>query len=522
MYIGHIIEDMGRHKNLGCGPGHYFRALEGQHMSGVDVVLHQLIPGINENKNTGYVSYLEMDERLNHYVLAKLASSAAHIEPKKKGRAMCEIFGAFGWAEDTEFMKFLADHFLVRGINYYVPHAFSPKENDTDCPPNFYNSGKNPQYKYFRLIMEYMNRMCELTQGAVHVPTCAVIYDAEASWVTKDYCDNKDICKVLYDAQLDYDIFPLDSLDSISDDGHVNGEYYPVIILPYSAYYNKDVLEKLKRLSACIICVGEKQIDGFTNVALSELVSYMEKYRDISVSDECRFLRYAHYSRGDEQMYFLSNEDVKAYSTTVTLNGFTGGRYTVYDAFENKAVTRESNDGKISLTLAPNNLVVLFVNSDFCGGDGFLHSEYVCGEVRELCPTWEIEVCRERDLPSYRHYRTADTLDNITGPDGLCDFTGNMRYKAKVQLEKSARMMLDLGAVGQTAEVKLNGKAVGVRIYAPYRFDITDFVCDGENELEIVVANTCVFEQRKDDVFSKYMLIKPSGLLGPVRTVTMP
>ena len=520
MYIGHIIEDVSRHKNLGCGPGHYFRALEGQHMSGVDVVLHQLIPGLNEVTNTGYVSYLEMDEKLNHYVLAKLASSSAHIEPKKKGRSMCEIFGAFGWAEDTEFMKFLADHFIVRGINYFVPHAFSPKENDTDCPPNFYNSGKNPQYKYFRLIMEYMNRMCELTQGALHVPTCAVIYDAEASWATKDYCDNKDICKVLYDAQLDYDIFPLDFIDSISDDGYVNGEYYPVIILPYSAYYNAAALKKLERLSSRMICVGEKGMDGFANVALSELASYMEKYRDVSLSEEHKFLRYAHYSRGGEQMYFLSNEDVVTISTTLTPNGFAGGKYTLYDAFENKAVTRESADGKIPLTLAPYNLVVLFTSSDFDGCDGNMASEPICGEVRELCPTWSIEVCREKELPCYKLWRTTDELCNVTAGDALYDFTGNMRYTAKVSLEKASRTVLDLGSVGQTAEVKVNGKPAGVRIYAPYRFDITDLVCDGENELEITVANTCVFEQR--DIFSKFMLIRPSGLLGPVRVVSMP
>lgn len=34
-----------------------------------------------------------------HYALAKLASSAAHLDPVKKGRAMCEAFGAYGWNE---------------------------------------------------------------------------------------------------------------------------------------------------------------------------------------------------------------------------------------------------------------------------------------------------------------------------------------------------------------------------------------------------------------------------------------
>ncbi|MBQ3179739.1 MAG: hypothetical protein IJB55_00070, partial [Firmicutes bacterium] len=58
MYIGHVIEDAGAHRTTGYGAGHYFRALEGQHMSGVDIVLHQILPGLTEVSNTGLVSYV--------------------------------------------------------------------------------------------------------------------------------------------------------------------------------------------------------------------------------------------------------------------------------------------------------------------------------------------------------------------------------------------------------------------------------------------------------------------------------
>jgi beta-galactosidase/beta-glucuronidase len=95
------------------------------------------------------------------------------------------------------------------------------------------------------------------------------------------------------------------------------------------------------------------------------------------------------------------------------------------------------------------------------------------------------------------------------------DFTGNIRYTASVTLDPSEHTILDLGSVGQTAEVTVNGKHVGTRIFAPYRFDLSGSVIKGENTIEITVANTCVHEQR--DAFSRYMLIKPSGLLGPVR-----
>ena len=514
MLIGHVVEDVGSHKKSGKGAGHYFRALEGQHMSGVDVVLQQLIPGLTESTNTGSVSYREMDNKLNHYILGKLASSAAHIEPKKQGRAMCEIFGAFGWAEDTEFMKYLADHFLVRGINYFVPHAFSPKENDTDCPPNFYNSGKNPQFKYFGMLMEYLNRMSALTHGAVHVPTCAVIYDAEASWATRDYLDNKDICKALYDAQLDYDLVPFDRLDSISEEGMISGEHYPVIILPYSAYISKDNLCKLERLKDRVVCVGSGTVGGFEHITVDELISYMEQYRDVVLEGETKFLRYAHYDRNGEQCYMLSNEDVTPVTTVMSVRDFKGGDYLLWDAFENKTVRRHSRDGRIPLTVEPNNLIVLFINSGLGSEEGKLICEPTVFS-EELTPEWKIEICREQELPNYKLYKTTSRLVSITGPDELPDFTGNMRYTAKLTLDAQKHNVIDLGCVGQTAEVRLNGKHVGTRIYAPYRFDISEAVIDGENEIEITVANTCTFEQR--DQFSKFMLIKPSGLLGPVR-----
>ena len=195
------------------------------------------------------------------------------------------------------------------------------------------------------------------------------------------------------------------------------------------------------------------------------------------------------------------------------LRGFAGGEYVLWDAFENKAVRRHSGDGSINLTVAPNNLLVLFTNTGFIANDGKLICESdAVGE--ELKNEWKIELCCEKELPDYRTYKTVSELRSISAPDEMPGFTGNMRYTAKVQLDPEKHKMLDLGAVGQTAEVRLNGKYVGTRLFAPYRFDISEYVKAGENLLEITVANTCVYEQ--SDKFSRYMLIKPSGLLGPV------
>ena len=142
-HIGHVIEDKDSHARLGVGAGHYFRAVAGQDMAGVDIVINQLVPGIDR----GLYSYGrgQWDMEFFTYALAKLGSSAAHLDPKKGGRCMAEVFGAFGWHEGLREMTWIANHMLVRGVNYFVPHAFSMAPfPDPDCPPHFYAHGEDP------------------------------------------------------------------------------------------------------------------------------------------------------------------------------------------------------------------------------------------------------------------------------------------------------------------------------------------------------------------------------------------
>ena len=116
---------------------------------------NQMIPGQHVLDHAAPVAGKIVDPKFFHYTLAKLASSHSHIQPLKKNRAMCELFGAFGWAEGLPMMKYLVDHMLVCGITSFVPHAFSPKYQDADCHPHFYARGTNSQYPLFRELMLY-------------------------------------------------------------------------------------------------------------------------------------------------------------------------------------------------------------------------------------------------------------------------------------------------------------------------------------------------------------------------------
>lgn len=76
-------------------------------------------------------------------------------------------------------------------------------------------------------------------------------------------------------------------------------------------------------------------------------------------------------------------------------------------------------------------------------------------------------------------------------------FSGTGRYETEFtlsanQLTTNGRMILDLGAVGDIAEVELNGKPVGVAWMFPYRLDITGAAHSGKNKLVVLVTNQLV------------------------------
>ncbi|MBI2434394.1 MAG: hypothetical protein HYV26_16170, partial [Candidatus Hydrogenedentes bacterium] len=74
---------------------------------------------------------------------------------------------------------------------------------------------------------------------------------------------------------------------------------------------------------------------------------------------------------------------------------------------------------------------------------------------------------------------------------GLPHYSGGLVYKADLSLDKALPYaLLDLGHVRGTAEVKVNGKACGVRLWHPYQFDLSQALQTGNNTIEIRVFNT--------------------------------
>ena len=541
IYTGHVIEDNNTHTKTGFGAGHYFRAISGEHIPGVDVVLSQIIPGMTEYPHLGDVFHRYCDNKFFNYTLAKLAASAAHITPEAENRTMCEIFGAYGWAEGTKMMKWLTDFMLVRGINHFVPHAYSMKFPDTDCPPHFYAQGHNPQYRAFGVLMSYMNRMCHILNKSHRIANAAVLYQAEAEWSGAEFDYSESVGKVLYDNQIDYDILPIDAvINTAAESGKlkINRTEYKCFIVPHSTALPISIIKKLYELSQGGVhivyadgvpefsCEGE-DINEFISesetlrvVPTERLFGYMTEngFADIKCSDNGNennmFLRVMHAERnGDLYMFF--NEDIhKSIDTTVESKNFSG-EYIVYDGMKNTVKKGKCKDGKINISLEPYSSIIIFIGYESENVPMLLKSEQKT--IVELSGGFDLFLATEEEYPEFKKYGTMKTLKNITGGDMLPEFSGHMRYAAqfKAAIDKSKRYTLDLGYVGEIAEIEINGKNIGMRIAPPYVFDITEYIKDGVNELSVTVTNHLGFQQR--DAFSRYLVFEPSGLIGPVK-----
>ena len=522
-YIGHIIEDMNAHARLGCSGGHYFRCLDGQHMSGIDIVLHQIIPGLSDHIHTASTFGNNADPEFFDYVLAKLASSFAHIGTQTENRAMCEVFGAYGWAEGTPCMKWLIDHLLVRGVNRFVPHAFSPQFPDPDCPPHFGADDKDPQFEGFAKLMDYTNKASHLLSSGVHRADAAILYHADAEWYNGvgGAMLTQVPAKMLYDNHIDFDILPADCFVRGS-----GSRIYPAMVADKTLFIGSErykcfivpAAKKLpEKLEAALTDMQKKGLtvirmtDGMTeNELLSAVDTCCE--RDIEVGGDLPYLRCFHCTDKDAEIYMFVNESVsKPVKTSVYLRSAKDiKRGAVLDILNDKKYAVDIKIGRLELDLAPYQSVIAV----FDRGDeelaGF-KSEKKLTKEKEADLIFKIETAPYTDMENYTAFAESAKAGNL--PDIPADFSGRIRYTCKFE-KPDGVCGIDLGFAGQTAHLYCNGVDLGVRICPPYNYDLSDVLREGENEMTIEVSNTLANALR--DGFSAFLPIPASGIKGPV------
>ncbi|MFT4565139.1 MAG: hypothetical protein ACI9FN_000087 [Saprospiraceae bacterium] len=103
----------------------------------------------------------------------------------------------------------------------------------------------------------------------------------------------------------------------------------------------------------------------------------------------------------------------------------------------------------------------------------------------------------------------------------LANYSGGAWYRKNISLSEEhtdSRVIIDLGEeVVATAEVKVNGVSAGILVAAPWKLDISKFVKDGDNRIEILVYNTLTNHFKTIPTEYNTNKTQKSGLLGPVK-----
>ena len=85
-------------------------------------------------------------------------------------------------------------------------------------------------------------------------------------------------------------------------------------------------------------------------------------------------------------------------------------------------------------------------------------------------------------------------VNRVLMPD---EFLHYRRQFTVEKMESGRRLLLHFGAVDQSCEVYVNGRSLGAHTggYWHFSFDITDFVQEGENLLQVVVRDPSAFPE---------------------------
>ncbi len=426
--------------------------------------------------------------------LAKCSSSVARHDQRRRNSN--ELYGAYGWQLTMEEMKWIADWMLVRGVDLLYPHAFYYSTRDgrgNERPPDV--GPNNAWWAHYRVFADYTTRLCGLLARNRQVCEVAIL------------CENDRLpwraARWLYQHQVDFNYLEqwrvVEQARVEGDTLRVGDMAYRCVIVDQDAPPPAPVLARLREAERAGIhvrtCAGEpgpSLIAGIT--------------RDVIAQPDTPDLRSLHLAGRGVEYYLLVNEGGNAIETRITVRA--RGRSEWFDAWtgalrEAPAVAEGDEGVTLPLRLERRASIVLCIER---GKPPLVLPAAPAADVVAGRVTLEAWTVRRPDGTAV----DAGLRDwgNLPGMD---QFAGTLRYETTFPVARrdGSRYLLDLGRVGDFASVRANGRDLGVRFWAPWTWDVTDVLRDGDNTLHIEVTNSLA---NRYDARNR----RASGLMGPV------
>ena len=504
------------------------------------------------------------DERF----FVKEAASAAHTYGKT-------LVGAEGmtsigpqWEESIwDNLKPSFDQAACEGLNRLIWHTFTSSPKEMGLPGQEYFAGThlNPNVTWWNqagAFIGYINRVQFLLQQGRPVADVLYYYGDQAP----NFVQLKSADPALVLPGYDYDVADEEVLTH-----RLGPRDYRVIVLPETRTLSAAAAQAIKRLvTDGAVVVGSRPVhatglegDGEVSAVAASLWS------DCSASQPHRIgagavycgdatrevlhalgvvpdfespsgtLDYIHRRVDGADIYFIRNTRAEAFSGEVTLRS----RDRTPElwrpdtaAIEAQRIYDFTSDGRtrVPLTLEPyGSMFVVFRRPS--GPHSTRATESAPAEVTVIDSPWTVSFTPGWGAPASVVFPRLESWTENADP-GIKYYSGTATYSTHFsltarQLEESRTVDLDLGEVRELAQVRLNGRDLGVLWKKPFSVSLRPAARLGTNELEVAVTNLWPNrligdqrlppEQRKTHTniakFRADSPLMPSGLMGPVQ-----
>lgn len=207
-------------------------------------------------------------------------------------------------------------------------------------------------------------------------------------------------------------------------------------------------------------------------------------------------IRFGHRKTEERDIYFIANRTDDWQSVECTFRAEGKPELMIGQTGESRPITVYSvEDGttQIPLEFFPyESYFIIFKGEN--SGKSYVNKGTgnfpVCRDFKTIEGSWDVSFDTEFGGPeSIKFDRLQDWAEHEMS--GIRYYSGIAAYKKTIQIDEldKKKYYLDLGVVNDIARVKLNGLDIGVVWCTPWRIDVSNVLKEGENILEIDVAN---------------------------------
>ena len=510
----------------------------------------------------------DLHPRLMYLQDVRGAASAAHVYGKPLVAA--ESFTGGGY-ESPYTLKKVADYWLAQGLNRLVFHTSAHQPLDTKPGNTMVGTHLNRNITWAEQagpFFTYLARECQMLQQGQFVADVAYLLSEGAPSTPPIWAAGTTPTPA---EGFDFDFINADVLlnrMSVSADGRLvlpDGMSYRALVLPETDRMRPELLKKIRELvQGGAILIGPKptrspSLDRYPKAddevralaadiwgdldGASRTIRYFGKGRVVWGWSPAEALAAANikkdfeYARGldadlawihrrtkDADIYYVANTTDRAQDFDARFR-VAGKEAELWHpdtgAIEPTDYATTSDRTVVPMRLAERESVfVVFRRTASAASRTTPRSATMT--VATIDGAWDVAFPEKLGAPPKIHLAKLESL--TVQPDaGVKFFSGTATYTKTINaptawFRPGAATILDLGGVGDIAEVFVNGRALGQLWKEPYQIDVTSALRPGENKIEIKVTNQWtnrIAGDRSAAADQKVLSPAPAGRGGP-------